>query len=103
MYAVFQTGGKQVKAAEGEIVYIEKLEVNEGDTVTFDKVLVCGEAGETKVGVPYVAGAKVEGTVLKNGKSAKILVFKYKSKKNYRRRQGHRQPYTKVQINKIVM
>ena len=103
MYAVFQTGGKQVKAAEGEIVYIEKLEVNEGDTVTFDEVLLCGEVGETKVGSPFVAGAKVEATVLKNGKGPKIMVFKYKSKKNYRRRQGHRQPYTKVQINKIVM
>ena len=72
MYAVFQTGGKQVKASEGEIVYIEKLEVNEGGTITFDKVLVCGETGETKVGAPYVDGAKVEGTVLKNGKSPKI-------------------------------
>lgn len=103
MYAVFQTGGKQVKADEGAIVYIEKLEVNEGDTVVFDQVLLCGEIGDVKVGNPFVDGAKVEATVIKNGKSPKIMIFKYKSKKNYRRRQGHRQPYTKVQINKIVM
>ena len=103
MYAVFQTGVKQVKANEGEIIYVEKLDVSEGDTITFDKVLLAGEVGETTIGSPFIEGAKVEGTVLKNGKSPKILVFKYKSKKNYRRRQGHRQPYTKVQINKVVL
>lgn len=102
MYAIFETGGKQVKANEGEIVYIEKLDVNEGEDIVFDKVLLCGEAGEVKIGAPYVEGASVSGKVLKNGKSAKIMVFKYKSKKNYRRRQGHRQPYTKVQITAIV-
>ena len=101
MYAVFQTGGKQVKANEGEILYIEKLDVNEGDTITFDQVLLAGEVGETTIGSPYVEGAKVEGTVLKNGKSPKILVFKYKSKKNERKKQGHRQPYTKVEITAI--
>ena len=103
MYAIIATGGKQYRVSEGDTIYIEKLDVNEGDTITFDQVLLAGEVGETTIGSPYIEGAKVEGTVLKNGKSPKIVVFKYKSKKNYRRRQGHRQPYTKVQINKIVL
>lgn len=101
MYAIIETGGKQVKVTEGEIVYIEKLDVSAEDTVTFDRVLACGEVGEAKIGAPYVEGATVTGKVLKNGKSPKIMVFKYKAKKNYRRRQGHRQPYTKVQIEKV--
>ncbi len=101
MYAIIETGGKQVKVTEGEIVYIEKLDVAADETVTFDRVLACGEVGEAKLGNPYVAGATVTGKVLKNGKSPKIMVYKYKAKKNYRRRQGHRQPYTKVQIEKV--
>ncbi|MBE6935356.1 MAG: 50S ribosomal protein L21 [Ruminococcaceae bacterium] len=101
MYAIIETGGKQVKVTEGEIVYIEKLDVAADETVTFDRVLACGEVGEAKLGNPYVEGATVTAKVLKNGKSPKIMVFKYKAKKNYRRRQGHRQPYTKIQIEKV--
>ena len=101
MYAVIQTGGKQYKVEKDSVLYIEKLDVAADDTVTFDRVLACGEVGEAKLGNPYVKGASVTGKVLKNGKSPKILVYKYKAKKNYRRRQGHRQPYTKVQIEKV--
>ena len=101
MFAVIETGGKQVKVAVGETIYVEKLDLNEGDEVVFDKVLfVDGDSG--KVGAPYIEGAKVTGKVLKQGKEAKVLVFKYKSKANYRRLQGHRQPYTKVSIENIV-
>jgi large subunit ribosomal protein L21 len=100
MYAIIETGGKQIKVEEGQVIYIEKLDTNAGDTVTFDKVLFVG--GESiKVGSPTVEGATVTAKVEKNGKAKKILVFKYKSKKNYRRKQGHRQPYTKVVIEKI--
>ena len=102
MYAIIETGGKQIKVNEGEIVYVEKLDAEIDGSVTFDKVLLCGDPGEIKLGEPYVEGASVTGKVLKQGKSAKILVFKYKAKKNYRRRQGHRQPYTRVQIEKII-
>jgi len=101
MYAIIETGGKQVKVTEGEIVYIEKLPVEANETVKFDRVLLCGEAGSVKIGAPYVEGASVEAKVVKNGKARKVMVFKFKAKKNYRRRQGHRQPYTKVQIEKI--
>ena len=103
MYAIIETGGKQVKVTEGEIIYIERLPVEENETVVFDRVLLCGEAGDVKIGAPYVAGAKVEAKVVKNGKSKKIIVFKYNAKKNYRKRQGHRQPYTKVEISSIAL
>ena len=101
MYAIIETGGKQYKVNEGDIVFIEKLEVNEGDTVTFDRVKAVSVGTEFKVGAPTVEGATVEGTVVKNGKSKKVTVFKFKPKKNYRKKQGHRQPYTKVQIEAI--
>ena len=101
MFAVIETGGKQVKVAVGETIYVEKLDLNEGDEVVFDKVLFV-DGDSAKVGVPYIEGAKVTGKVLKQGKEAKVLVFKYKSKANYRRLQGHRQPYTKVSIENIV-
>ena len=101
MFAVIETGGKQVKVAVGETIYVEKLDLNEGDEVVFDKVLFV-DGDSAKVGAPYVEGAKVTGKVLKQGKEAKVLVFKYKSKANYRRLQGHRQPYTKVSIENIV-
>ena len=101
MFAVIETGGKQVKVAVGETIYVEKLDLNEGDEVVFDKVLFV-DGDSTKVGAPYIEGAKVTGKVLKQGKEAKVLVFKYKSKANYRRLQGHRQPYTKVSIENIV-
>lgn len=101
MYAIIKTGGKQYKVAEGDTIYIEKLEANVNDAVTFDQVLtVVADSGVT-VGKPLVSGAKVTGKVLEQGKAKKILVFKYKAKSNYRRRQGHRQPFTKVAIEKI--
>ena len=101
MFAVIETGGKQVKVAVGETIYVEKLDLNEGDEVVFDKVLFV-DGDSAKVGAPYIEGAKVTGKVLKQCKEAKVLVFKYKSKANYRRLQGHRQPYTKVSIENIV-
>ena len=101
MYAIIETGGKQFKVSEGDVVFIEKLDVNENDAIKFDRVLVCGDEGEVKIGTPYVDGASVEAKVVKNGKGRKIMIFKYNAKKNYRKRQGHRQPYTKVQIEKI--
>jgi len=94
MYAVIETGGKQVKVSEGSVIYVEKLEVESGQSYTFDKVLMVG--GEAvKIGNPYVEGATVEATVEKQGKHRKIIVFKRKPKKKYRRKKGHRQPYTK--------
>lgn len=101
MYAVIETGGKQYKVSEGDVIYIEKLEIAEGETVTFDKVLVVADGEEVKVGAPTVEGAAVTGKVEKQGKSKKIYVFKMKRKKNYRRKKGHRQPFTKVTIEKI--
>lgn len=101
MYAIVQTGGKQYKVSEGDTLFIEKLEAEAGAEVTFDHVLLVSKDGNVVVGSPMVAGATVSATVLKNGKAKKILVFKYKSKKNYRRKAGHRQPYTQVQIAKI--
>lgn len=100
MYAVIETGGKQYKVQEGDVVFIEKLDVEEGTAVTFDKVLVVG-GDDLKVGAPYVDGATVTATALKQGKSKKIIVYKYKSKKGYHKKQGHRQPYTKVEITAI--
>lgn len=100
MYAIIETGGKQIKVEEGQAVYIEKLDAAEGESVTFDRVLFVG--GESvKVGSPVVEGATVTGKVEKHGRAKKIVVFKYKAKKNYRKKQGHRQPYTKVVIEKI--
>jgi large subunit ribosomal protein L21 len=97
MKAVIVTGGKQYYVEEGTILYIEKLDEEAGKTVTFDKVLMINE----KVGHPYLAGAVVTGEVVKHGKNKKIVVYKYNQKKNYRRKQGHRQPYTKVEIKSI--
>lgn len=97
MYAIIVTGGKQYTVEEGTVLYIEKLDAAEGDTVTFDKVL----ALDGKVGTPVIEGATVTGTVLKQGKGKKITVFTYKSKKNEKRKLGHRQLYTKVEINAI--
>ena len=102
MYAVFVTGGKQYKAQEGDTLFIEKLDVNADDKVTFDKVLLVSADGSLKTGAPYVEGAKVEAKVEKNGKGKKIRVFKMKAKKGYRRRIGHRQPYTKIVVTAIV-
>ncbi len=101
MYAIVETGGKQYRIEEGSTVYIEKLDVSEGEKVTLDQVLAVSKDGSLTVGEPYVAGASVEATVLENGKAEKIIVFKYKRKKDYRRKQGHRQPYTKIKIEAI--
>ena len=101
MHAIIETGGKQYKVAEGDTLYIEKLNVEAGETVTFDKVLAVLDGDKATFGAPVVDGASVTANVVKNGKGKKVLVFKYKPKKNYRRRQGHRQPYTKVEITKV--
>ena len=100
MYAVIETGGKQYRVEANDTIFVEKLEANEGEEVTLDKVLVLG--GESlKVGAPYVEGAKVTAKVVKNGKGKKINVFTYRSKKGSKRALGHRQPYTKVEITAI--
>ena len=101
MQAIIVTGGKQYNVSEGDTLFIEKLEVNAGDSVVFDQVLAIVDGENTKFGTPVVEGAKVEATVVKNGKGKKIRIFKYNPKKGYHKRQGHRQPYTKVEINKI--
>lgn len=101
MYAIFETGGKQYKVENGDIIFVEKLDVNEEETVTFDKVLAIGGDVKFKSGAPYVKGYTVTGTVLKNGKAKKVTVFTYKPKKNEKRKLGHRQPYTKIQITEI--
>ena len=100
MYAIIATGGKQYKVSEGDVVFVEKLGVAEGEKVTFDKVL-CVNGETLSVGTPYVAGATVVASVVKNGKSKKIDVIKYKAKKNEKKKIGHRQDYTKIQIEKI--
>ena len=101
MHAIIVTGGKQYKVAEGDVVYIEKLDQEAGDTVKFDQVLAIIDGEKATFGTPVVEGASVEGTIVKNGKGKKIRIFKYNAKKGYRKRQGHRQPYTKVEIGKI--
>ena len=98
MKAVIETGGKQYYVTEGTVLYVEKLDAEAGKEVELDKVLMVND----KVGTPYVDGAKVIGEVVKHGKNKKIIVFKYNPKKNYRKKQGHRQPYTKIEIKKIV-
>ena len=102
MNAIIVTGGKQYKVAEGDVVYIEKLDQEAGDTVKFDQVLAIIDGEKATFGTPVVEGAKVDATVVKNGKGKKIRIFKYTPKKGYRKRQGHRQPYTKVEIGKIT-
>ena len=101
MYAIIETGGKQYRVSEGEVIFIEKVEVNEGEVVEFDRVLTVVTDGDIVIGKPVVIGAKVSGKVVSHGKGKKIFVFKYKAKSNYRKRQGHRQPYTKVLNEKI--
>ena len=101
MYAIIESCGKQYKVAEGDVVFFEKLDAEEGKKVTFDKVMLVSEDGKVQVGNPYVKGVKVEGKVVSHGKAKKIIVFKMKSKANYRRKYGHRQPYTKVEITAI--
>lgn len=100
MYAIVATGGKQYRVSEGDVIYVEKLNKQADETVEFDALMVGGE-DDVKVGTPIVEGIRVEGKVLAQVKGEKIVIFKYKAKKNYRRKQGHRQPYTKVEITKI--
>ena len=103
MYAVIESCGKQYKVAEGDIVFFEKLDAEEGKKITFENVILVSDEKEVKVGNPYVKNVKVEGKVVSHGKAKKIVVFKMKAKKNYRRKQGHRQPYTKVEITSISL
>ena len=98
MYAIFVTGGKQYRAQAGDVLYVEKLEGEAGAEVVFDQVLIAGD----KIGQPYIEGAKVTGTIEKQGLGKKIVVFKYKSKKNERKKQGHRQAYTKVTVKEVI-
>ena len=103
MYAIVEISGKQYKVQEGDIVFVDRLEeLEEGSTVTFDKVLFVNNDGKVSIGTDTVKGAKVEATVVGHGKAKKIIVYKYKAKKNERKVRGHRQPYTKVQISKIT-
>lgn len=101
MYAIIETGGKQYQVNEGDVVFIEKLDVEAESNVTFDKVIAVSKDDTLSVGAPYVSGASVEAKVLKNGKAKKITVFTYKSKKSEKKKQGHRQPYTQVRIESI--
>lgn len=101
MYAIIETGGKQYRVSEGDVLRVEKLDAPVGETVLVDKVLAVGNGEEMKVGTPLVEGAKVTLKVQNHGKGEKIIVFKYKPKNNYRKRQGHRQPYTEVLVEKI--
>ena len=102
MKAIIVTGGKQYVVSEGETLFIEKLNAEAGEQIVFDQVLALVDGENTKFGTPAVEGAKVEATVVKNGKGKKIRIFKYNPKKGYRKRQGHRQPYTKVEISKVI-
>jgi len=101
MYAIIATGGKQYRVSEGDVIFVEKLAGEIDETLVFTEVLTIVAEDDVKVGTPFLEGAKVTATVMKQGKDKKILVYKYKSKANYRRKQGHRQPYTKVTIGKI--
>lgn len=103
MYAIIESCGKQYKVSEGDVVFFEKLDTEAGKKVSFDKVVLVSDDKKVEVGAPYVKGVKVEGKVVEHGKGKKIIVYKYKAKKNYRRTQGHRQPFTKVEITKIAL
>ena len=100
MYAVIETGGKQYRVKEGDVITVEKLEVEAGEKVVFDKVLMAGDGADLEIGKPYV-DTKVFGQVVENGKGQKVIIFKYKAKKDYRKKQGHRQPYTMIEITGI--
>ncbi|MDI9481007.1 MAG: 50S ribosomal protein L21 [Syntrophomonadaceae bacterium] len=101
MYAIIQTGGKQYKVTEGSVLKIEKMNAEPGDRLTLDQVLMVSDDNEVRIGNPLVANAQVIATVLEQGRDKKVVVFKYKRRKNYRRKQGHRQPYTKIKVEKI--
>ncbi|WP_304507712.1 50S ribosomal protein L21 [Anaerotignum sp.] len=101
MYAIIETGGKQYKVAEGDVITVEKLGVEAGQEFTFDKVLVLAKDGDVKVGAPYVEGAAVTASVIGDGREKKVIVYKYKPKKGFHKKRGHRQPFTKLQIKSI--
>lgn len=103
MYAIVESGGKQYRVAEGEVIDVEKLSVPEGEKVSLDRVLMVADGGDVRVGTPLVEGARVEATVLDHGKGRKIRIFKYKPKIRYRRRAGHRQQYTRLRIERILV
>ena len=102
MYAIIETGGKQYKVQAGDQIRVEKLNVEDGGAVVFDKVLAAGEGADIKIGAPYLEGVTVEGTAVESGKGDKVIIFKYKAKKDYRKKQGHRQPYTQVEITSVA-
>lgn len=102
MYAIIETGGKQYKVQAGDQIRVEKLNVEDGGAVVFDKVLAAGEGADIKIGTPYLEGVTVEGTAVESGKGDKVIIFKYKAKKDYRKKQGHRQPYTLVEITSVA-
>ena len=101
MYAIIETGGKQYKVKEGDVISVEKLAADDGSTFTFDKVLTVADGEKVSFGTPYVSGASVSASVLGEGKGKKVVVYKFKSKKNYHRKKGHRQPFTKLKIDAI--
>ena len=103
MYAIIETGGKQYKVTEGSMIKVEKLAVEAGTAYAFDKVLVVSDDNGVKVGAPYVEGAKVNATVIGDGKAKKVIIYKYKPKKGFHKKNGHRQPYTMLQINSIAL
>lgn len=102
MYAIIETGGKQYKVQAGDQIRVEKLNIEDGGAVVFDKVLAAGEGADIKIGAPYLEGVTVEGTAVESGKGDKVIIFKYKAKKDYRKKQGHRQPYTLVEITSVA-
>jgi len=102
VFAIFEFGGKQYKVSEGDVVFLEKMNVEAGETVKFDKVLAISDEAGFQAGAPAIEGAYVEANAVKNGKNKKIVILRYKAKKNEKKKQGHRQPYTKVQITKIA-
>jgi len=102
MYAIFETGGKQYKVSEGDTITVEKLGLEAGTAHIFENVLALNSGEELKVGTPLIAGAKIEASVVEEGKHKKVIVFKYKPKKGYQKKKGHRQPFTKLKINKII-
>ena len=101
MYAIFETGGKQYKASKGDVVFVEKLDLEPGKAVAFDALLV-SDGDKVQIGTPVVKGVKVRAKVLEHGKEKKVIIYKYKAKTNYRKKQGHRQPFTKIKITSIA-